>query len=76
MGKYKVLTGEFADLMLGYYGSTIGEKSPEVLKMAEAHAKKQPITCRPADLLTPEWEHLQAQRPRRWRVTTVRTKMC
>ena len=24
MGKYKVMTGEFADLMLGYYGETIG----------------------------------------------------
>ncbi len=36
MGRYKVMTGEFADLMLGYYGSTIGEKDPEVLKMAEA----------------------------------------
>ncbi len=32
MGKYKVLTGEFADLMLGYYGSTLGEKNPEVLQ--------------------------------------------
>ena len=60
MGKYKVLTGEFADLMLGYYGSTIGEKDPEVLKLAEAHAKKPAITCRPADLLTPEWENLSA----------------
>ena len=58
MGKYKVMTGEFADLMLGYYGSTLGEKNPEVLKKAEAHAKKPPITCRPADLLKPEWEHL------------------
>ena len=28
MGKYKVMTGEFADLMLGYYGSTIGRKEP------------------------------------------------
>ncbi len=60
IGKYKVLTGEFADLMLGYYGSTIGEKNPEVLKMAEAHAKKPAITCRPADLLTPEWDNLSA----------------
>jgi len=60
MGKYKVLTGEFADLMLGYYGSTIGEKNREVLKMAEAHNKKPAITCRPADLLTPEWENLSA----------------
>jgi methylmalonyl-CoA carboxyltransferase 5S subunit len=60
LGKYKVLTGEFADLMLGYYGSTIGEKDPEVLKLAEAHGKKPAITCRPADLLTPEWENLSA----------------
>jgi methylmalonyl-CoA carboxyltransferase 5S subunit len=60
MGKYKVLTGEFADLMLGYYGSTLGKKNPEVLKMAEAHAKKPAITVRPADLLTPEWDNLSA----------------
>ena len=26
MGRYKVLTGEFADLMLGYYGETIGPR--------------------------------------------------
>jgi len=60
MGKYKVMTGEFADLMLGYYGSTLGEKNPEVLKKAEAQAKKPPITARPADLLKPEWEQLSA----------------
>jgi len=60
MGKYKVLTGEFADLMLGYYGATIGPKDPEVLKLAEAHAKKPAITVRPADLLKPEWDVLSA----------------
>jgi len=60
MGDYKVLTGEFADLMLGYYGSTLGEKDPDVLKKAAEHAKKGPITCRPADLLAPEWEVLRA----------------
>jgi methylmalonyl-CoA carboxyltransferase 5S subunit len=60
MGRYKVLTGEFADLMLGYYGSTLGEKNPEVLKMAEAHAKKPVIHCRPADLLAPEWETMSS----------------
>ena len=59
MGKYKVMTGEFADLMLGYYGSTIGAKDPEVLAKALEHAKKPAITGRPADLLTPEWEHLR-----------------
>jgi len=60
MGRYKVMTGEFADLTLGYYGSTLGEKNPEVLKKAEAQAKKPPITVRPADLLKPEWEHLRS----------------
>jgi methylmalonyl-CoA carboxyltransferase 5S subunit len=61
MGRYKVLTGEFADLMLGYYGSTLGEKNPEVVKLAGEHAKKAVIDCRPADLLKPEWEQLRSQ---------------
>ncbi|MDR3437055.1 methylmalonyl-CoA carboxytransferase subunit 5S [Telmatospirillum sp.] len=60
MGKYKALTAEFADLMLGYYGSTLGKKNPEVLAKAEAQAKKPVITGRPADLLKPEWEHLRS----------------
>jgi len=55
MGKYKVMTGEFADLMLGYYGTTLGEFNPDVIAIAQAQAKKEPITCRPADLLAPEW---------------------
>lgn len=61
MGRYKTLTGEFADLMLGYYGATLGERDPEVIKAAEAHGKKEPITCRPADLLKPEWEELRSK---------------
>ncbi|MCA0252978.1 MAG: methylmalonyl-CoA carboxytransferase subunit 5S [Actinobacteria bacterium] len=58
MGKYKVMTGEFADLMLGYYGECIGERNPEVVAIAQAQAKKEPITVRPADLLPPEWGSL------------------
>ena len=61
MGRYKALTGEFADLMLGYYGETIGPRDPEVIKAAKAHAKKEPITGRPADLLKPEWDELRKQ---------------
>ena len=34
MGRYKVMTGEFADLMLGYYGECIGERNPEVVEIA------------------------------------------
>jgi methylmalonyl-CoA carboxyltransferase 5S subunit len=61
MGRYKVLTGEFADLMLGYYGATLGPRAPEVVALAAQHAKKEPITGRPADLLKPEWEELRAR---------------
>jgi methylmalonyl-CoA carboxyltransferase 5S subunit len=61
MGRYKVLTGEFADLMLGYYGATLGPRDAEVLEAAKKHAKKEPITGRPADLLKPEWEELRTQ---------------
>ncbi|MDA8437710.1 MAG: methylmalonyl-CoA carboxytransferase subunit 5S [Propionibacterium sp.] len=59
MGRYKVMTGEFADLMLGYYGECIGERNPEVVEIARKQAKKEPITERPADLLEPEWEKLE-----------------
>ncbi len=61
MGRYKVLTGEFADLMLGYYGSTLAAKNPDVVKKAAEHAKKAVIDIRPADLLKPEWEQLRSQ---------------
>jgi methylmalonyl-CoA carboxyltransferase 5S subunit len=60
MGRYKVPSGEFADLMLGYYGETIGPRDSAVLKMVAEHSQKRPITCRPADLLKPEWEQLRA----------------
>ncbi|MCS6774983.1 MAG: methylmalonyl-CoA carboxytransferase subunit 5S [Chloroherpetonaceae bacterium] len=59
MGPYKVMTGEFCDLMLGYYGQTDGEKDPEIVALAREFAKKDPITCRPADLLKPEWDELR-----------------
>jgi methylmalonyl-CoA carboxyltransferase 5S subunit len=61
MGRYKVLTGEFADLMLGYYGAAIGPRAPEVVEATAKHAKKQPITGRPADLLKAEWDALRDQ---------------
>jgi methylmalonyl-CoA carboxyltransferase 5S subunit len=60
MGRYKVLTGEFADLMLGYYGAVPGVKNPEIIEQARQHSKKEPVTCRPGDLIQPEWEKLRA----------------
>lgn len=60
MGRYKVMTGEFADLMLGYYGNCIAPRDQEVVKAAIKHAKKEPVSRRPADLLKPEWDELRA----------------
>lgn len=61
MGRYKAMTAEFADLMLGYYGRTLGEYNPEVVEQARIQAKKEPITERPADLIPPEWDKLRAE---------------
>jgi methylmalonyl-CoA carboxyltransferase 5S subunit len=61
MGRYRVMTGEFADLMLGYYGRTDAPRDPEIVDRAAKHAKKTLIECRPADLLKPEWDDLRAQ---------------
>jgi len=61
MGRYKVLTAEFADLMLGYYGHTLGERDPEVVAQAQAQTGKEPITVRPGDLIAPEWDSLVTQ---------------
>ena len=60
-GKYKVITNEFADLMLGYYGTTLGEKDPGVVAKAAIRANKPAITCRPADLLEASWERRRTE---------------
>jgi methylmalonyl-CoA carboxyltransferase 5S subunit len=59
MSRYKVITAEFADLMLGYYGKTLGERNLAVMEQCEKQTKKSPIMMRPADLLKPEWESLR-----------------
>lgn len=61
LGPFQRLTGEFADLMLGYYGSTIGEKDQKIVAQAAQQMKKEAIDCRPADLLSDEWEALKAK---------------
>ncbi len=59
--RYGTQTTEFSDLMLGYYGSTLGEKNAEVLAQAKQLSGKEVITGRPADLLEPEWDQLRAE---------------
>jgi len=61
MGPYKVLTAEFADLMLGYYGATLGERDLEIVEASRAQTGKEPIDVRPADLIPPEWDRLVSE---------------
>ena len=56
-GRYKTLTAQFKDLMLGKYGAVLGEKNPEILKACMAGGEKV-ITCRPADKLNNEMHEL------------------
>ena len=60
MGRYKRMTGEFQDLMLGYYGKCTTDANPEVVNIAIEQAGKQPITGRPADALTAEFDQLRS----------------
>jgi methylmalonyl-CoA carboxyltransferase 5S subunit len=60
-GKYRVITSEFADLMLGYYGTTLGEKNQDVVAKAVARANKPAISRRPADLLDSSWERRRTE---------------
>ena len=60
-GPYKKMTSEYADLVLGYYGHTLGEVNPDVVKIAQDQTGKQLIAVRPGDLLEPEWDELVRQ---------------
>ncbi len=60
MGRYKKLTAEFADLMLGYYGDCPAARDSERIEQAKKETGKEPIDCRPADLKEAEWDALKA----------------
>ena len=59
--RYKMLTKESQALLLGKYGQTVKPVNPEVQKLAIEKTGEQPITCRPADLLEPELNKLEAE---------------
>lgn len=52
--RYKVVTKETKDLAKGMYGRTPAPIKPEILK--KILGDDEPIDCRPADLLEPEFE--------------------
>ena len=57
--RYKMATKEFRGIVKGEYGKTPMEISPEITK--KLIGEEQPITCRPADLLSPELDALRAK---------------
>ncbi|MDE6667950.1 MAG: pyruvate carboxylase subunit B [Clostridia bacterium] len=57
LGRYKTITAQFKDMILGKYGAVLGEKNPEVVKMCQKDGEKI-ITCRPADLIENEMQTL------------------
>lgn len=56
-GRYKTLTAQFKDLILGKYGAVLGEKNPDIVKRCTADGGEM-ITCRPADNLANEMQEL------------------
>jgi pyruvate carboxylase subunit B len=57
-GRYKKVTKEVKDYLLGYYGRPPGELNEEVKKLVTGGGT--PITVRPAELLAPELDKLRA----------------
>lgn len=58
-GRYNNLTQEFRDLLVGKYGKTPAVPNAELVKKAlELNKMEEPLTCRPADKIEPEWDKM------------------
>ncbi|MBO5327748.1 MAG: pyruvate carboxylase subunit B [Clostridia bacterium] len=57
LGRYKTITAQYKDLILGKYGQVSGEVNPELIKACTQHGEEV-ITCRPADLIAEEMQTL------------------
>ncbi len=60
-GRWKNFIPGAMNIALGYFGRTPASVDPEIQKLAATTAKKDPITCRPADLIKPKMETLRAE---------------
>ncbi len=58
LGRYKTITAQFKDMILGKYGAVLGDKNSDVVKMCQKDGEEI-ITCRPADLIQNEFESLK-----------------
>lgn len=62
--RYKVATKETKSMLLGEYGQTVKPFDPEVVDKVLGPDKEKAITCRPADLIPPELDRLEAEMAR------------
>ena len=61
-GRYKKLTAETRDLLIGKYGKTPAPCNEELVKTALAEAKTdEPVTARPADFIPNELDKMKAE---------------
>lgn len=60
-GRWQNFSPQAMDIALGYYGKTPGGVDPEVQAIAAKKSGKDPITCRPADLIAPEMPTMRKQ---------------
>ncbi len=60
-GRWKQFIPGAMDIALGYFGQTPAPVDPEIQALAAKNSKKDPITCRPADLLKPRMAELKKE---------------
>ncbi|NDV60851.1 pyruvate carboxylase subunit B [Puniceicoccales bacterium CK1056] len=60
-GRWKNFSPQAMDIALGYYGQTPAPVDPEVRKIAAEKSGKDPIDCRPADLIEPRMDKLREE---------------
>ena len=61
-GRYQNLTQEFRDLLTGKYGKLPASPNADLVKKAlEQNKMDEAVTCRPADLIAPEWDKMVSE---------------
>jgi oxaloacetate decarboxylase alpha subunit/pyruvate carboxylase subunit B len=60
-GRWENFSPQAMDIALGYYGQTPAPVDQEVRDIAARKSGKEPIDCRPADLIEPNMENLRQE---------------
>lgn len=59
MGRYTTMTQDFRNLLVGRFGKLPAEPNADLVKKAlEQNKMDKVVTCRPADLIAPEWDKM------------------